>query len=90
MDNDAVGKIRKTLEKNGLYPEEVYSYFDGDLNTERFVISIDCGDWKHEHLRCDVLMQRMGFIPDGSLVTWEDGSDCYSADRYYRIGQVVK
>lgn len=90
MDNNTVERIYKGLEKYNLYPEEVYTYFDGDTSSQRIVVSIHKGDWKHEHLRCDMLMQKMGYIPDGSLVTEEDGSDCYSADRYYRKGQVLK
>lgn len=83
-------KIYKELEKYHLYPDDIRAYFDGDMGYARVIVSIINGDWKHEHLKCDMIMRDMGYIPDGSIVTEEDGSDCYSADRYYRKGEVIR
>lgn len=46
-------------------------------------ISIEYGDWKHQHLYCDYLMKELGYELNDEIITWEDGSDCYSADREY-------
>jgi len=46
-------------------------------------VSIEWGDWKHEHLWCDELMGYIGYKLDREKVTADDGSDCYSATRFY-------
>lgn len=53
---------------------------------ELVVVSISWGDWKHDHLRADYIVEHdLGGYLFGSVVTEEDGSDCYSADRYYKF-----
>ena len=42
-------------------------------------ISIEWGDWKHEHGYCKQLMKEIGYVEISDKVTEEDGSDCYSA-----------
>ena len=46
-------------------------------------ITIDMGDWKHEHLWAKNLMEFLGYKEIGNKVTEEDGSDCYSAEHYF-------
>lgn len=46
-------------------------------------ISIDWGDWKHDHGYCDYLMQQAGYTCIAEQVTEEDGSDTYSAIHRY-------
>lgn len=72
-------RIEKYLNDNGIYPE--YVDYDADDNT--VFVQINHGDWKHEHLRCDYLMGLFGYINGSAEVTYEDGSDCYSALRTY-------
>lgn len=56
-------------------------------------VEINWGDWKHEHLRCNWLMEE--FLESQGLrllhhtceVTEEDGSDCYSGIHKYLIGE---
>lgn len=49
-------------------------------------ISINNGDWKHDHLNLDYTIrenftdEQIDFIH--TIVTEEDGSDCYSAEHY--------
>ena len=56
----------------------------------RLVISINWGDWKHDHIRVDALVDEF-FNNKGLVVktqketTGEDGSDTYSAEHYYDI-----
>ena len=75
--------LYKTLgDKNNLFVTEIYHekhMLYGDI----VCILIEWGDWKHEHLRCDWLMQEMGYTFLGSETTEEDGSDTYSAIRRY-------
>lgn len=74
-------RIEKYLNDNGIYPE--YVDYDADDNT--VFVQINHGDWKHEHLYCDHLMGSLGYNGSGAEVTWEDGSDCYSALRTYTV-----
>ena len=46
-------------------------------------VQIDWGDWKHEHLKADWLMEQIGWTKFKIDVTADDGSDTYSAIRYY-------
>lgn len=47
--------------------------------------NIDWGDWKHDHLRYEWLMEEWArengylVVSNSEAVTEEDGSDCYSA-----------
>ena len=74
-----VDKVREKLRESDLYFEDVVP--DGD---DGVLVVIEWGDWKHEHLYCDHLMSEMGFALEDAEVTEEDGSDTYSADRYYK------
>ena len=46
-------------------------------------VNIEWGDWKHDHLRCDYLMEQLGYMSAGVQTTETDGSDCYSAIHRY-------
>lgn len=49
------------------------------------VICISWGDWKHDHLYVEYLMELMGYHKDGhGKVTESNGSDCYSAEYLYK------
>ena len=74
--------------------KKIYDYLNGkDMWCETWVdrtgafdiikVDINWGDWKHEHLRCDYLMEQIGYISINSFVTEENGSDCYSAQHWY-------
>ena len=62
--------------KNCYY--EIYETEDG------FVISVEWGDWKHDHRYLEYLMRELDYILVDKKITNEDGSDCYSADHYYK------
>ena len=77
---DELERIEKYLNDHDVYPE----YVDSDiLDAKKIMVQINHGDWKHEHLYCNVLMDRLGYINCGESTTEEDGSDCYSALHYY-------
>lgn len=78
-----IAELYRYLEDNGIYPSYIRTEYDDINEVEHTVVSIDWGDWKHEHLRCKYLMLDAGYGCDGTVTTNEDGSDCYSADHYY-------
>ena len=54
-------------------------------------IEIPWGDWKHDHTRCDYIINKFGhenninIYPDDEEITEEDGSDCYSSIHHYIV-----
>ena len=75
-----VDKINELMRNNSLHGE-VYDESDNVVAVE-----IIWGDWKHNHLRLDWLVQKE--MPElkkvQEEVTEEDGSDCYCAiHRFY-------
>ena len=69
--------IYSVLREKGLYPE---------LSENNNVIAafIEWGDWKHDHSYLDYVMSELGYEMVNVKITEEDGSDCYSAIRYYK------
>lgn len=66
------------LNDNGVWAE-VYPFH----GTSALVVSIEWGDWRHQHLWARDLMSYLGYEEIGNRVTEEDGSDCYSAEHYF-------
>lgn len=71
-------KIYETLTAHNVI-SEVYQF----LTLPVFCVEISWGDWKHDHLRADNLIQEIGGRLIRTSVVEEDGSDCYSAVHYY-------
>ena len=63
-------------------------HYDYNVVTENSVeINVELGDWKHDHLCIDRLMEKNGFNKVDEEVTFDDGSDVYSSThRYQREG----
>lgn len=72
-----IDMISQYLSDNGVYND---IWKKGSI----IVVSIDWGDWKHEHLWCKTAMGYLGYKEIGSSITDENGSDCYSADHYFQ------
>ena len=68
--------IQKYLDDNRLNGEV-------EVDGSNIYVDIHWGDWKHEHLRCEYLMNKLGYTQEYVEVTEEDGSDCYSAIHTY-------
>ena len=66
-----------------LYDNGVSSVVDAGETAEGAVVEIEWGDWKHDHMWCDELMGYLGYTLTDEIETEENGSDCYSAERYY-------
>ena len=56
---------------------------DIDIDDDYIVATINWGDWKHDHLRADYLLNNIGYTCIDTVVTDSDGSDCYSAKHFY-------
>lgn len=71
-------KIYNLMKENRLF---------GDIIEEtenKIAIEISWGDWKHDHLRLDWLIEENFDLKRiETETTEEDGSDCYSAIHYY-------
>lgn len=58
---------------------------DPDIDGDCICVDIPWGDWKHEHAYCDYLLgTELGLELVSEEVYESDGSDCYSAVRYYK------
>lgn len=78
------------------YFEKLQKYLgDNNINGEcnwmnsLFYVDIKWGDWKHDHWRCDYLVEEFAKENNRKIffqktnITEEDGSDCYSATHFY-------
>ena len=93
MDRDELNKRFNERCEMAVEAERLLNKHDvyGDLEqmmygTKDICEEIHRGDWKHEHKRCDWILGEMGYELVTVDVTEDDGSDCYSALRYYRKG----
>ena len=73
-------EISKYLSDNKVWVESVYSDYDKDDNTVEISVEID-GDWKHDHLRADYLMDK--YFSDDLKRTREDILEESDNDSYY-------
>lgn len=48
-------------------------------------ITIDMGDWKHEHGYADYVMRTHGFVKCGEVITEDTDEDCYGSIHYYKV-----
>ena len=64
-------------------------YYDYNVVTENSVeINVELGDWKHDHLCIDRLMEKNGFNKVDEEVTFDDGSDVYYSTHRYQRSEV--
>lgn len=76
--DDECSIVSRFLSDNRCYADEVWHE-----NEIAVAVSINWGDWKHDHRWCEDLMGYLGYGELGCDVTEEDGSDCYSAVHYF-------
>lgn len=76
-----IQEIYSALKEKHLYPD-LYEEKVGD--EVMLAAHIEWGDWKHDHIYLDRVMEGLGFSLYGKYTTEEDGSDCYSATHLYR------
>lgn len=72
-----LSKLQTILREKGLYPDI------SELVDNTIVVTIDWGDWKHEHGYLKHVMSEIGFRHISTDVIESDGSDCYSAEHRF-------
>jgi len=76
-------EIREILNKEELFAEVDFQ-MDDAKSPSGIVVSIEWGDWKHQHLRAKYLINnKFGLECAASRTTEENGSDCYSAIHFF-------
>lgn len=91
ITNELMDKVEKTLQEYGVYAD-VYRGYD-DFKQEVLKIFISWGDWKHEHLRAEWVIEDILDIHVrkwNTDVTEENGSDCYSAVHTLWLGEKIQ
>lgn len=84
LEHQTEAEIIAYMEGYEMYPE-VWTEHTPIENAIIVKAQIDWGDWKHDHLRYECLIeqwaQENGYlvVSNSEAVTEEDGSDCYSA-----------
>ena len=89
---DLTARIEKCLEDNSIYPESVNFKQDPHYpNEAEIVVQINWGDWKHDHWRANYLIrENFDLDCDDTVITENDGSDCYSAAHHYHVPRIKK
>lgn len=60
----------------------ISAYVNADYSLNTIYIDINWGDWKHDHLCCDKIMENEGYRLIDTKIGDADG-DCYSATHTY-------
>lgn len=74
-------KAEKLLRDDDIFVD-VYPFY---LDIPVISVEIRWGDWKHSHLRAKYLLEKQGYTLIQTIVTEEDGSDCYSAIHHFLV-----
>ena len=88
-------KVEDYLKDCETLEDKIFKMFDGanaywdwykpDVNSDDAVtVEINNGDWKHDHLFCDDLMEAIDFGLEEEILINDSDSDCYSANRIYK------
>ena len=77
--NKMMHEIEKVLNEENFYFSDFCSFHDLPV----VGVLIERGDWKHDHLRCDLILKDKGFVLMSEHVTFNDGSDVYSSIHYF-------
>ena len=83
--NETIKRIYNRLKEENFFYEVYY-----DFSNEEFIIEVEWGDWRHDHLRIDYIMAELGFTKIDVVTTEEDGSDCYSANHIYKESKIIE
>ena len=67
-------ELYKVLGEQGFGSADIIDFDDKGCD-----ILITRGDWKHDHICLQYVMQEHGYSQVDERVTQEDGSDCYSS-----------
>ena len=78
-------RIEKYLIKHNIYPEYIVEHTsDWKFKPVKDALYIMInGDWKHDHLRCNWLMNDLNYDDRGECVIGDEDSDFYTAVHAY-------
>lgn len=75
---DRVQEIQAAFKDVALSVDAIYQIEDNEV-----LICISWGDWKHEHLACEHIMKKLGYVQVQEVITEDNGSDCYSSEHTF-------
>ena len=75
---ETIQNIQKAFKAVGLSVDEIY-----EIEENEVLVCISWGDWKHEHLACKQVMERLGYRQIQEIITEDNGSDCYSSEHTF-------
>ena len=73
-------KVSKYLSDNEVFASEVYFPFADEKELQ---VTINSGDWKHDHYRADWLMEQIGYEVQNEITIGETLEDNYDAIHTY-------
>ena len=73
-----VQEIQLAFQKHQLSVDEIY-----EIEVNEVLVCISWGDWRHQHLACDHIMRKLGYMKVQEVVTESNGSDCYSSEHTF-------
>ncbi len=89
IERSFVDELNVYLKNKNCYHTADVIHVDG---IDKIYFEITWGDWKHDHLRTEYLVKQFceekGYSVECEVITTEtDGSDAYSAEHRYTIGE---
>ena len=91
MNNEAIKAYNEVIlkqlrEKIGKILADNKMPYDYTIDEQGYIkITVENGDWKHDHLRLKTIMRENGFISFGRHIPDEEtGEDCFTAIYLYR------
>ena len=91
MNNEAIKAYNKAIDKQlrervGKLLSDNKMFYDYTVDSQGYIeITVENGDWKHDHIRLKNLMRENGFILFGRHIPDEEtGDDSFSAVYLYR------
>lgn len=75
---DRIQEIQAAFKEVRLSVDAIYQIEDNEV-----LICISWGDWKHEHLACEQIMKKLGYVQVQEVITEDNGTDCYSAEHTF-------
>ena len=75
---DKIREIQTAFKEVRLSVEAIYQIEENEI-----LVCISWGDWTHEHLACEQIMKKLGYIQVQEVITEDNGSDCYSSEHTF-------
>lgn len=80
-----LNKTRKVLKDNNIYADVWKRTLD---DVDYIAVYINMGDWKHEHLRAKLILEKIGLVHVNEQIEEKTDGDSYSATHYFVVKNV--